>query len=222
MNTHDVSAIPQYGKMLLEHKQSLRNAQAHKGQYPKEWRPRDEIISVFLSRPWLRSNVGTDRIAILSSFLPLSYPPSTSPLCDLKKAMLKDLVLETHHRGHYLLLRTVTPAKVMNAILMIVEDEAKDCILLQLHNQELACTADSWEEGTVLIVKEPCLRTMSDGGLGIRADHLSDVILLPRFDERVPLSWQQMSTELERSSNGWRILGNNFFTKSRYQSAVEW
>jgi len=53
-----------------------------------------------------------------------SYAPSVAYFKDLKKAMLKDLTLETNHRGSYLVLRFVCPAMRMTAVMNVVEDEA--------------------------------------------------------------------------------------------------
>lgn len=52
------------------------------------------------------------------------------------------MVLETHHRGRYILVKTVTPVDRMTAILAIVEDEEGNSLMLQLFSQEKARSAD--------------------------------------------------------------------------------
>lgn len=47
------------------------------------------------------------------------------------------------------------------------------------------------------MVKEPYLKVMSDGDYGIRVDHLSDIMFIPKFDKLVPSLWRR-----ERGSEG--------------------
>jgi len=54
----------------------------------------------------------------------------------LKKLYLKDLHLETHHRGFYALLRVATPPITMTAVMAIIEDEKDDGVVFQLYQQE--------------------------------------------------------------------------------------
>lgn len=97
--------------------------------------------------------------------------------------MIRDLTLETHHRGVYILLRAVTPADTMTAAMVIVEDEEENVLMLQLYNQEKELSTNGRPiEGTVMIVKEPYLKVMSDGNYGIRVDHLSDVRFIPEHE----------------------------------------
>lgn len=160
-----------------------------------------------------------------SSFIPPAYSPCISPFCDLAKVMIKDLLLETHHRGTYLLLRSITPPDRMTAVMAIVEDENKDALMLQLYYQEEENERAAEEilgEGTVLIIREPYLKLMSDGDYGIRVDHLSDVIHLPMYDKRVPSCWELRPAEHNVPVNAWKAKGNEYFNKSKYHSAIEW
>jgi hypothetical protein len=50
--------------------------------------------------------------------------------------MIRDLLLETHYRGTYFFLRTVTPPDKMTAIMAIAENKKKDILVLQLYYQE--------------------------------------------------------------------------------------
>lgn len=90
--------------------------------------------------------------------------------------MIKDLLLETHHRERYLLLRTVIPTDTMTAVMAIVEDEDGEVLTLQLYNQgDDLSGAQDIRQGTVIVVKEPYVKVMADGNYSIRVDHLSDV-----------------------------------------------
>jgi len=61
------------------------------------------------------------------------YPPSVAPFRRLKKLYLRDLQLETHHRGFYALLRVATPLVTMTAVMAIMEDEKDDGVVFQLY-----------------------------------------------------------------------------------------
>lgn len=192
MNTNDVSTNPKFVELLLRQKQSLRDAQCRKGQRPKGRKSRDKIILQFRFRLMMKQE-RADNFNMRTSFVPPAYNPCLCPFHDLTKVSIKNLLLETHHRGNYLLMRSITPPDRMTAVMAIVEDENRDVLMLQLYYQEKEnerTAEDILKEGTVLIVKEPYLKMMSDGDYGIRIDHLSDIIYLPAYDERVPSCWQ--------------------------------
>lgn len=223
MDTHDVSTTTEYLQYLRGHKKTLQNAQFLKGRRPTETKSRGEIIMQFMFRRMMASKAPVGSGAIRSSFVPPEYAPCIAPVGDLKKAMIQDLTLETHHRGSYILLRAVTPADSMTAVMVIVEDEENDVLMLQLYNQEEELSANGrLSEGTVMIVKEPYLKVMSDGNHGIRVDHLSDVRFIPEHDILMPSLWRRQLTENEASVNSWKTKGNNFFNKSDYQTASDW
>ncbi|KAL4733275.1 hypothetical protein BDV11DRAFT_210334 [Aspergillus similis] len=223
MDVHNVFATEQYFHLLQVQKQTLRNAQSHRGQRWKAIKSRDEVIMSFqINHIMGRQDAfaRSDTPKIQTSFLPLAYPPCTATMADLKKVAISDLRLETHHRGSYVLLRAVTPTSVMTGILVIVEDEASDVLLLQLYNQEEQLVKDGrLVVGTVILVKEPYLKVMADGSYGIRVDHVSDVKFLSEHDEQIPLAWRQKVTEIDISANDWKLKGNKWFDKGSYHLA---
>ena len=207
--------------MLQGQKKTLENAQSKKGQRPKVMKSREDILTQFMLRQMMnQGSVGPRSIS--SSFVPSAYPPSVLPLTDLKRIMIKDLTLETHHRGSYILLRAASRPDIMTAIMVIVEDEDNRALMLQLYNQEKEVATDYLTQGTILIVKEPYLKIMADGDCGIRVDHLSDVRFFPAYDDLVPLSWRERVTEDDIAANDWKITGNGFFNKGSYSRAIEW
>lgn len=224
MDIHDVSDAPQFIALLLKQKQSLRDALSFKGQRPKGRKLRDEIILQFRFRLMMRQGrANSNTFNMRSSLIPPAYTPCLSPFSDLKKVMIKDLLLETHHRGTYLLLRSVTPPDRMTAVMAIVEDEEKDVLMLQLYYQEPENERAAEEilgEGMVLIVKEPYLKLMSDGDYGVRVDHLSDAIYLPMHDQRMPNCWQ-VTRDNHGSAGAWKAKGNDYFNGSKYRDAIE-
>ncbi|OKO90643.1 hypothetical protein PENSUB_13360 [Penicillium subrubescens] len=223
MDTHDVSDVPEYLEYLRGHKQNLKNAQAVKGCPARSKKSRDEILMQFMVRQMMNKEPPAHPNYIRSSFLPPAYTPCVTPFSKLEKVMMKSLFLETHHRGRYLLLRTVTPIDISTAVMAIVEDEDGSVLMIQLYNQEQELLgAQSLREGTVLAVKEPYVKVMADGDYGIRVDHLSDVRFIPEFDDLVPLSWRKRITQADESAPFWKEKGNENFTRGDYKSAVQW
>ncbi|KAK2805127.1 hypothetical protein FQN50_006372 [Emmonsiellopsis sp. PD_5] len=220
MDIHDVSRVPKYLQYLEQYKRTLQNAHSRKGQRPKGMRSRDEVIGQFMfNRMSIQS---MPFVVIHSSFVPPAYPPCVAPLNDLSKIMIKDLVLEPHHRGFYILLRTVTPTYTMTAVMAIVEDEGGDIFIFQLYNRDKELSADGYlTEGTVMIVKEPYLKVTSDGSFGFRVDHLSDVSFLPDHDPRIPLSWRRQHPASGTSADDWKLKGNDYFNKGGYKLAID-
>ncbi|KAH1539391.1 hypothetical protein KXX61_007222 [Aspergillus fumigatus] len=222
MDTHDVSGNREYWEYLRRYKQTLQHAQSRKGQRPKTTKSRDEIIFQFMLRRIRSSVAPVDLQTIRSSFVPPAYAPCTAPLRSLAKVMIKDLTLETHHRGSYILLRAVTPPDTMTSVMVIVEDEEGDVLMLQLYNQEEGLLAEGrLIQGTVILVKEPYLKTMSDGDYGIRVDHLSDVRFIPDHDTLIPSPWRRQRMENEASARSWKLKGNDCFNDAHYHAALD-
>lgn len=221
MNVHQVSTLPEYWKVLENQKRTLEDAQSLKGQRPRQTKTRDEIIMNF-SFHRMMDFTRSHKFNIRSSFVPPAYPPCIVPLQELTKVMLSDLRLETHHRGSYVLLRAVTPNHKMTAVMTIVEDENEDVFTLQLYHQNDQVVEQMLHEGTILIVKEPYLKLMSDGNYGIRVDHLSDIVYLPTYDQRVTGYWRIDLPIQLTSAISWKEKGNEDFRKARYYLAIEW
>jgi hypothetical protein len=223
MDTHNASNIPECMEALRKQKRNLQNAQALKVQRPSWTASRPEVIMRFMLHRLMLKNTDAHPYVIRSSFVPPAYPPCTSQLSDLKKVMIKDLLVETHHRGSYLLLRTITPADRVTALIAIVEDEDGSTITIQLYNQETTRPeSDILGQGAVLAVKEPYLKVMSDGEYGLRVDHLSDVTFIPNHDMLVPSAWITDTGVSKMPAYDWRMKGNDLFNQSRYYRAIEW
>ncbi|KAL2839285.1 hypothetical protein BJY01DRAFT_250596 [Aspergillus pseudoustus] len=222
MDTHDVSDAPEYLQYLQKQKKVLHNAQFYKGKALEPTKSRDEIVMEFMFRRMMSRDRPANRHDIHSSFVPPAYPPSVAALSTLKPIQIRDLTLETHHRGFYILLRAVTPADRMTAVMAVVEDERGDVVMLQLYNQEKEFSTDGrLIEGTAILVKEPYLKIMADKNYGIRVDHLSDVKFLPSDDPLVPLSWGHRC-EIDATANHCKTKGNNHFNKAEYYLAINW
>jgi hypothetical protein len=100
----------------------LQTAQSRKGQRPDITQSREMTIMQFLFQQKI-STINPIQNPVRTSFLPPAYPPSVAPVDMLQRCMFKDLRLETHHRGSYIVLRAVTPPSLMLGAMLIVEDE---------------------------------------------------------------------------------------------------
>jgi hypothetical protein len=112
----------------------------------------------------------------------------------------------------------------MAGVSAIVEDEHGDVLSLQLYHQEDendSAAADVIVGGMVMVVKEPYLKTTSDGRYGLRVDHLGDIVFLSSDDDRVPNCWQRKPAHQHHTAMLWKTNGNDFFAKEKFRAATE-
>lgn len=223
MDVDNVSA--RYGEWIDRQKQTLLEAKKRQGHRPHDRTSREYAYCKFMMSH--TSSTSSSKIEqapqMHSSFMPPAYLPCITPMARLKPIAIKDLQLEVHHRGTFLLLRSITPPNRMTAIMALMEDENRDVILLQLYQHEdenKRAAVDIVNIGTVLLVKEPYFKVMGDGEYGLRADHLSDVIQLKREDGRIPQAWQPPRREMEHSAESLKIKGNLLMKECRYWDAI--
>ena len=225
MEVDDVSHVHRFMKLVETQKAALQAASKRKGERPKDRKSRDQLVNEFMSQYiTIKMTLARNEHQIHQSFIAPPYQPSVASLADLKKLLLKDLRLETHHRGFYALLRVETPPITMTAVISIVEDENRDGVKLQLYQQK----DDDYRKGEevvqmkhVCIVKEPYFKTMNDGCYGLRVDHVSDIIWLSPDDDRIPLNWRSQVTELEKDAEDLKVTGNGALKVGKVHQAVE-
>ena len=211
----------QYTDLIERQKKTLQEAKKRQGQRPRDRKSREHTYRKFMAV----LNLGgiEDHRLVHSSLIPPAYLPCTSPMAELRYIAIKDLQLETHHRGTYLLLRSITPPSRMTAIMAIMEDENGDVMMLQLYQQEdegKRAAADVVNVGTILLVKEPYFKVMGDGEYGLRVDHLSDIVHIKRDYARIPKAWQPRKIESVPSAESLKIKGNLSMEKKRYWDPI--
>ena len=229
MDVKDVSGIGPYFKLLEQQKKTLQAAQKRKGERPRDAKPRSKIIDDHMmqltSKQMMELGPSSSNNHMLhSSFLARPYLPSVAPFKTLKKMLLKDLRLETHHRGLYVLLRVVTPPTRMTAIMAVMEDEADQAVMVQLYQQEeenYRPARVSVKKNGVCVVKEPYFKVMGDGDYGLRIDHVSDLIWLSETDDRVPLQWRPQISQLGKTADEWKSEGNSALKSGKFFDAAE-
>ncbi|THW48638.1 hypothetical protein D6C76_06144 [Aureobasidium pullulans] len=138
------------------------------------------------------------------------HPPSGSALASLKKIMLRDLSMETHHSGKMLLLRTITASSMHSSMqtAYAVEDERGDIELLTIHDFAVTThSSKAIQNGTFFVVKEPFYRSVLDEDCVLCVDHPADIVFLDADSPILPDAWR--SEVIDRSSVEWKQAGNH-------------
>ena len=226
MEIDDVSHIDQWVQLLAQQKVALQAASTRKGERPRDRKSLGQLVHNFMLRSASTSSTLGEKnlFMIRQSWVAPPYPPSVAPLGTLEKLYIKDLQLQTHHRGFYTLLRVATPPQTMTAVMAIMEDEKDDGVMLQLYQQEDENHRPGEEAVQiqhVCIVKEPYFKVMNDGDYGLRVDHPSDVIWLSLDDERIPLGWRARISELEKTAEVLKDEGNLALKAGKLNNAAE-
>jgi len=220
--------VSQFQEVVESQKRVLEKAKTLQGQRPCDRKPRAELYLQFIMTLMATKARGQRNnqfeIQMHSSFIPPAYLPCTTPYAQLTPTAIKDLRLETHHRGTYLLLRATTPPNRMTAIIVLVEDEHDDAILLQLYQQEeedVRKATDIVDIGTILLIKEPFFKLMSSGDYGLRVDHLSDLVHVDKNDPILPKRWHKRIQEAEESAEVSKSKGDYAMGKGEYWKAIQ-
>jgi hypothetical protein len=225
MDTCDVSEFSEYAKLMNRQQHALQAARKRQGECPTDRRSRQQLVEMFMMQYManqMRSLDTREVLQVHSSFIPSPYLPSIAPMKDLKELFIKDLRLETHHRGNYLLLRSITPPNRMAAIMAIMEDGKESAIMLQIYQQDEEKdrpATDILRVKDIVLIKEPYFKIMGDGEYGLRVDHASDIIWVEE-DERVPLQWRLRISDLDKSADDWKLEGNDNMKRGEYWTAM--
>ncbi|KAK2037417.1 tetratricopeptide [Colletotrichum somersetense] len=108
-----------------------------------------------------------------------TYPPCTVPLKDLQPMKLTDLRMETHHRGHFLTVKRVSPVITLTArSWTIVQDEAGGTERLEVYLHKSKHGEDILESASAFTIKEPYFTMTDQSEATLQIDHPSDLIPL--------------------------------------------
>ncbi|KAI1388563.1 SET domain-containing protein [Hypoxylon trugodes] len=106
------------------------------------------------------------------------YPPCIVPLQGLQPIKLTDLKMNTHHRGHYLTIKRISPVVTLLArSWAMVQDEEEETERLEIYLHKLRHGKDVLESTSHFIIKEPHFTLTDQGEATIRIDHPSDLII---------------------------------------------
>lgn len=155
-----------------------------------------------------------------ASWLSDSYPPSTAPIHKLKRIFLKDLNLDFHHRGCYVLVQ-INPCLPFSGGVVVVDDEKGNLSGVRIVHQDGQRTYnESWGCAKFLVIKEPFYRAVSKSSIGcITVHHVTDVVVVLLNDPRLPKNWQLRT---EKSVDEWRQLGNKAVSEKQFHLAIDW
>ncbi|KAF5710058.1 n-lysine methyltransferase SMYD2 [Fusarium mundagurra] len=155
------------------------------------------------------------------------YPPSAAKPSDLQPMAIKDLRMETHHRGFFLTLRRVSPVSILQASSWtVVKGQSSD----EVERLEVFLHTSQYGENTLeiasdLLIKEPYYTLNAQGECTIRIDHPSDLIVTTIAEN--PESWrdkEHYSGMPDLLSPGeYKCKGNDaLIKKKKYAQAYFW
>lgn len=224
MDVDDVSHVRRWVQLLGTQKATLQANSRRKGELPKDRKPLEQLVREFMVQLLGQKMMAPDMNHLIHhSFVAPPYQPSTAAFGSLQQLYIQNLRLETHHRGFYIILRSVTPAMVLTGIMAIMEDEKGDGVSLQLYQQKTnryQIADDILQEGRLCIIKEPYYKIMNDRSYGLRVDHVSDLIWLSMDDDRIPTAWLPRIQELDVDAMLLKEDGNRAFKAGKpYEAA---
>lgn len=119
------------------------------------------------------------------------YTPSTKSLGDLQAIAIAELGMETHHRDRALWARVIGGSQRRQTVQTAIDDEHGMAERLVVHNIHPAIAANQLlPQDAIIAIKEPYSTLGPDGATVIKIDHPSDLMLVSRFDQRVPACWR--------------------------------
>ncbi|CAK7199277.1 hypothetical protein SEUCBS139899_001952 [Sporothrix eucalyptigena] len=202
-------------------KQLLQRAKQHAGQLPApNLRRSRQQLDMEFNMIASQINFGHGRHQNISSaFIGEAYPPCTLPLASLEPILLKELRLETHHRGRVLVVRTFSQPNRMTSIQNAVEDVDGNVERLAVYNVLPTVLPDELLGcGTVVAIKEPYFKRTGDGGLFVRVDHPTDLIVVHPRDALMPKQWAPMTSKAV-DIEMLKARGNAAFGKKQWEQA---
>ena len=155
-----------------------------------------------------------------------SYLPSVAPLQGLKQLYLHNLIRDTHHRGRYVLLKTIGPTQVIltdTVVYVHMEDAIGEIALVQFQHRigNHHLHVESAPGDRVCIIKEPYFRPLINGNYGLGVDHMSDFNWLPKLDVRIPQKWKPRSLESAMTATQLKDSGNEALKSGKLLTAIE-
>jgi hypothetical protein len=193
------------------------------GKKPTQRIPRSQLIQMHEQKCSYRND--SQSLVSRQSVTSFVYPPCTQSLCCLQRISLTDLVLETVHRGKYLLLRTIVHPKKNVGIETVVEDPNGDVEALGLYNQN-PCRShtDIIPNDSIIVLKEPYYKISAQGGTSLRCDHPADLIFLDANNPVVQdLKWKTGTPKIYKilTAAEYKTLGNDYFKQGNFYEAIK-
>lgn len=150
------------------------------------------------------------------------YQPCVVALSSLKAISLRELKLETHHRGRFLVVKTFCEPMRIASIINAVQDQNGDVDRIALHNFPINIHVNGTiPKDAIFAVKEPYYTLTIDGRVIIRIDHPSDLVRLQSDSNLVPSSMLSAPVPCPSAAE-MKELGNAAFKRRDWQTAEEY
>jgi len=175
MNVHDLSGEGQYIAHIKAQKEKAQQANARKGHKPNDIKKKKQAEKLIRDFEMCRISTNMQKMMrpnqCKTSWMPEPYYPATKPIEELKQTYVDEMRLETHHRGTYVIVRTITEENIMTAVMALAEDQHENVMLISLYQQNTATVQFGipiLNLGDVLLIKEPYFKQTLDGQYSIR------------------------------------------------------
>lgn len=230
MDVHDRSSDPWVLEVMEYWQGVLDEALERKGQSVSYYHPPDQLTSrhlksVEVSRQAIAMGAELSPLELnwSISLLPPPYLPCEQRITDLEPMFIKNMKLETHHRGRRVLVKVLTPGLRTLGDMAVVEDEHGTALTLFVSHQPAKVHPEEFmQTGDVFLLKEPFLarelaeETDEYWDYRLRVDHLCDIVKLTGVDEMIPEKWKRT---LEANSKVLRAQGNEAAKKKKWAEA---
>lgn len=200
--------------VLKKRQLAIQDAAKRERNPPNDFKSRQECVNAHMALP----AIATGRV-IYDIGLP--YPPSAAEIKDLKRIMIKDLKLETHNRGFYLILRFICAAKRTDAVLNVAEDGDGTVMNISVHKQEpegVRSAESILKRNSVIILKESYFKV---GRYILRVDHPTNIFWLSEDDDRIPMDWRSADADDFDSAEIWNKKAVVFRSKKDFFNAID-
>ncbi|KAK2029870.1 hypothetical protein LX32DRAFT_692917 [Colletotrichum zoysiae] len=224
MDVKDVSEAEEFAAYFQQLQIAAERARSMKGQIPRDHPSPFMLVGDFnmaRARAMIEMAMKPRQYHVKTSQMPSAYLPCNRSENELQPLPISKMRLEEHHRGTYVLVRTMTMPNKINVILAIAEDEEGTAVLLQLYNQPEEPEFDIEDilpQGSVCLIKEPFFKKATDGKYSLRVDHVGDFCLLARDDERIPQRWRSVP-HFAPNSESIRARGNTAVGQKKWGRA---
>jgi hypothetical protein len=208
-----------YAKLMEQQKQRLEQAHKRQGEFLTLGDQQSKLLQdrLLLYIEMLDHQSIGDSLLVDSSIISPYYAPSSTPLARLKQLHPRDLQLETHHRGFYLMLRNLKHlVKIAGVIISLMEDEFNNMVMTSHHSDDI----ERFSIGGFYVIKEPYFTIMSDGNYSVRVDHVTDMVRIPDEDGRVLRNPRWNATGASLTPHILKEEGNKAMGNGRIHDAI--
>lgn len=135
--------------------------------------------------------IDSRRVQFETTLIDEAYPPCYKAASDLELILIRELRLETHHRGRVLVVTTFCDPVHVLSLHSGVRDVEGGLGRLTIHSFPATLALENiLPKDACVAVKEPYYKVHTDGTVEIRVDHPSDLLVLNPYNDTPQCSWQ--------------------------------